>query len=148
MTAISLFDALATSEASRAPSGRGRTTRMATKLVEAMLADWQRIRQFQEEFAPGNWEDPTAATAVDTSIYAMYETWAAEADAVLIRVRQLSKTGSPIAGTEALEDAHGLAISRLKFTPENLARAMEQVRRGDFTPAEEMRNELRSRLRA
>ena len=147
MTAVSLFDALALEE-SRAPSGAGRATRLAATLVEALLADWQRIRQLQEEFAPGNWDNPPAATAVEASIYELHETWTAEAEEVLDRLRKLSLAGSHIAGTEALEDAYGLARARLKLTPDKLARTMEQVRRGEFTPAEELRNELRSRLRA
>jgi hypothetical protein len=147
MTAIPLFDALAREDRPAAPGG-GRAAALAARLVEALLADWQRLRQFQEEFAPANWDDPAAAMEVETSIYRLFEAWAAEAEQVLVRLRRLAAAGHPVAGAEALEDACGQAAARLRFTPERMARAMEQVRRGEFTPAKELRDELRARLRA
>lgn len=145
MTAIPLFDALAREDRPAAPGG-GRAAALAARFVEALLADWQPIRQIQNEFGPADWDNPATATEVEKSIYRLFESWAADAEQVLLRLRWLAAAGRPVAG--ALEDAYGLAAARLRFTPERLATAMEQVRRGEFTPAKELKDELHARLRA
>jgi len=60
----------------------------------------------------------------------------------------LDDRADAVANAEALEDAYGRTRARLKLTPEMIARSMEQVRRGEFVPAGELRDELRTRLRA
>ena len=95
MVAISLFDALTRQDSAERLGGGGRATQLAAKLVEALLADWQRVRQFQEEFAPRNCDDPAATLALEKSIDALHETWAVEAEAVLVRLRPSPPPGNP-----------------------------------------------------
>lgn len=141
MTAVSLFDVLAR-------DGPPAADRLAQKLVESALAEWDRLRQCEQEFTPAEWDAAGRTMEITRSIYALFEDWAAEAEQVLIRTRPRSASGHTVPGAEALEDAYGAARARLELTPERVARAMGQVGRGQFKPATELRDELRTRLRA
>ncbi len=107
MVAISLLDAFVREDA-RVRGGASWAMRLAANLVDDLLAHWQRVRQFQDEFSPNDWSDPAALT-VERSIYALHEAWAADAEQVLIRLRRLAASGQPVSGVEALEDALGSA---------------------------------------
>lgn len=149
MTAISLFDVLAGKEADCAdPQRMTRVTRFAAKLVESALADWHRVLGCEQEFASSEFATPETEAKIDQSLYEMYQTWVADAEQVLERTRKLAAGGYSVDGAQALEDAHGQARARLKLTPEMIARATQQVRDGHTVPIEELRNELRARLRA
>lgn len=66
----------------------------------------------------------------------------------MLRVRRLIAEGLPVNIAEAMEAAYASTLARLKFSPEKTAIGMEQEGRGELTPAEELRNELRARVRA
>ena len=66
---------------------------------------------------------------------------------MLLRTRKLAEAGHPLEKAEALEHAFGRVQARLKWTPEKFDRAHEQVRRGEFIPLQELRNERTRRLR-
>jgi hypothetical protein len=85
---------------------------------------------------------------IERSIYSLHQEWAAAAEQVLLRVRRLLAAGLTVNGTQEMEDAFASTLSRLKFTPEKTARGIDQAIRGEFTPAEDLRNELRARIRS
>jgi hypothetical protein len=120
---------------------------LAEKLVAASLADFTRVREYEEQFA---WAAPPREPADDLEVMQtvsrLYATWANEAEQVLARVGLLG--GRRLAGVDELRDAVGRTRARLTVTPEQLARAKEQVRQGRIVPAKELRDELHARLRA
>ena len=151
MTAVSLFDLLARagSDADRGDRVAGeRLVQFAQRLVEEALADWERVRRYEEQFGSADWGPGGLGLEVTRSLYSMYEKWAADAEQVLARTRHLASGGRIVASAESLEDAYGRVRARLKLTPDMLARAMEQVRQGQTIPARELRDELRARVRA
>lgn len=151
MTAVSLFDVLSRSDASkRVADGdvNEPIERLAAQLVEASLSDWRRIRQYETEFTPVDWTDRATALEADQSIYAMHAEWAGEAEQILLRVRHLAASGHPIPQTDDLLDAMGMARARLKLMPGAIASATDRMNAGPITPAKDLRDELNSRLRA
>ncbi|HEX4796594.1 MAG TPA: hypothetical protein VH370_22575 [Humisphaera sp.] len=149
MTAVSLFDVLARDKPeTNIATGESSLASLAEKLVAAALADWERLKEYEQEFGPGVEDDPAIARDVLRSMYNMLREWAEDADQILGRARKLAAAGRSAPKIEALEDAYCMACARLKLTPEDMMRAMEQVRQGKAIPAEELRNELRARLRA
>jgi phage/plasmid-associated DNA primase len=146
MTAVPLFDILAHSQGSDADGPR--LAQLAEKLVESALADWQRVLDYEQQFSSAELATPALESQFNQSIYRIYQEWAADAEQILQRTRSLAARGYPVENGRALEDAHGRVGARLKLTPQMLARATEQVRRGETTPIEELRNELRSRVRS
>lgn len=147
MVAVSLFDILVRSEMA-AGNDSASAERLGQKLIEAALSDWERLKQYELEFAPVEWDDAGNALEITRSIHGLFERWAAEAEQVLTRTRKLTATGRNIPGAEMLEDAYGKVSARLKLTPEMIAQAVHQIRQGRSVPAKELRDELRSRLRA
>jgi hypothetical protein len=149
MTAVSLFDLLAREGSSSSDdSPQASLAELAQTLVSDMLADWKRLKEYEQRYSPSLQEDPQLALEITRSIYLMFQEWAREAEQVLARVQKLAASGQQRADIAALEDAHAFAMARLKLTPEKLAQAMQQARSGNTVPAEELRNELRARLRA
>jgi hypothetical protein len=139
VTAISLFDNLGPQEQ--------RIGQLAAQLVESALADWNQLRQYESDFTPFDWSDAAAAMSIEQSIYALHQQWAEEAEQVVCRAKKLSGAGHDVPKTGLLEDALWLTRARLQMTPQEMARAMEQVKQGQCTPAKELRDELRARLR-
>lgn len=151
MTAVSLFDLLARAGSVAADGGRVRDDRLAQfahGLVEEALADWDRVRRYEEEFTSADWGPSGLGLEVTRSLYSMYEKWAADAEQVLARTRHLASEGRAVTNADSLEDAYGRVKARLKLTPDMVARAVEQVRQGQGIPAGELRDELRARIRA
>jgi hypothetical protein len=150
MTAVSLFDVLSRRDPTD-PAAAARLARFAERLVDAALADLQRLRDDERAF--------TAARADDAgddglepdllrSLWQLYAQWASDAEQVLTRVRGLNSAGQSVRDADRLEDAHGSVRARLGVTPEQVLRAREQVQRGQAIPAKELRDDLRARLRA
>jgi hypothetical protein len=81
------------------------------------------------------------------SVWRLYFQWADEAEQVLERADALARPDRRIAGLKELNEAFGRARARLTVTPEQIARAKEQARRGQIVPAKELRDELHARLR-
>ena len=151
MTAVSLYDLIAREAGAGVtayPQARDRAGWLAERLVESTIADWHRLVQYEDDLTPANRDDEGVALEIARSIHGLFQEWAAEAEQVLARTRQRASAGHRVANAEALEDAYGRTRARLKLTPEMIARSMEHVRRGEFVPAEELRDELRTRLRA
>ena len=146
MTAVPLFDLLAREKTFTQTESS--LAQLAQSLVDNALADWKRLKEYEERYSPGLNDDPALALKISQSIYEMFRQWAGEAEQVLARVRNLKSSGQVTTNINDLLDAHGFAMARLNFPPEKLMRAMEQVRRGELVSAEELRNELRARLRA
>ena len=121
---------------------------MAERLVAEMLADLQRVREYEELCLAQDWRDAELHRHLTRSIYELYQEWAAEAEQVLGRVRPSSAAGSPIPRAGELEDQLWRVRARLQFTPERIERATDQARAGQTIPAEELRDELRARVRA
>ncbi len=144
MTAVSLLDAVTRDD--QPPAMHARAVELARQLVEASLVERQRICRLEAEFAPTDWGDGAAAMEIERSVYRLHGEWAAEAEQVLVRIRRLIASGLQVPDAAAMEDAYASALSRLKFTPEKIARGMDQASRGEFTPAEDLRNELRARI--
>jgi predicted transcriptional regulator len=146
MTAVSLLDAVTRDDQPLAVHARA--VELAGQLVDVSLSERRRISQLEADFAPVDGGDDQAAMEIERSIYSLYQEWAAEAEQVLVRIRRLLASGFDVKDAEAMENAYASTLSRLKFTPERTARGIEQARRGQFVPAEDLRNELRSRIRS
>ena len=148
MTAVALFDVVA-EEMTGSDAGQTRQVlaRLAGRLIDAALADLRRIEDDERQFGSPTLESP-AAVELLRSVYRLFELWAGEAEQVLTRVRRLVASGHPIPQAEALEDAYARVRARLNLTPEQIARAIEQVRRGQTVSGQELRDELRARIRA
>jgi len=148
MTAIPLFDALVRQDIEGAlpdPDRPYRLAQLAEKLVDSVLADLDRIGEYERQFgSPDVYGD--SAVEVLQSIYKLYEDWEGEAEQVLTRARQVSGRGKHIDRLGQLEDACGRVYARLGITPEKMARSIEQLRTGRVVSAETIRNELRARL--
>ena len=143
MTAVSLFDTLA------GPLGDpARRSALAAKLVDSALADLDRVREYERVSAPIAGGVPEELS-VQTSIHALYAEWADEAEQVAARARSLHAAPGTLADAVGrLEDAIGRVRARLSVGPPQLIEARKQADEGQFIPARELRDELRTRLRA
>jgi hypothetical protein len=152
MPAVHLFDALATPEASDPPhQGQGLMgglAQLAEKLVAAALDDVRRIRDYEQQFVFGAKRQPEADLAIRRSVWEMFSVWADDAEQALARAMSVAHTSCPVPGAEHLDDTIGRVRARLTVTPEQVIRAMEQVRQGQFVPVKELRDMLHARPRA
>lgn len=146
MTTASLLDAVTRDDAS--PAMRTRLAGLAGRVVEGLLARREQILRIEQEFLPSEWADPAAGIELERSIYSLHRQWIAEAEEVLQRVRHLVALGAGVKDVGAIEDAYASTVARLKLTPERTARGLTQAAQGESTPAEDLRNELRARIRA
>ena len=146
MTAIPLFDALKRDAAPRNPPEQ--IGWLAQKLVDASLADFDRLLEYESHLGSSAADQPEANTDIGTSLYELFKQWALEAEQVLSRTRQLAQTGLQIHEVEKLEDAFGRVRARLQLTPRIIARARQQVANGEAIPMKELRNDLHARVRA
>jgi hypothetical protein len=150
MSAVSLLDVLThgSSDVADRQERDAHVGWLADKLVESSLANWRWILEYEQHFGLQALTSPSVASDLERSLHEIYRDWADDAAEILSRARQLAGAGRPVQNAEVLEDAHCRALARLKLTPEMLARAMEQVRQGQTIPLTELRDELRSRVRA
>jgi hypothetical protein len=151
MTAVSLFDVLArrgSVGAAGANAAPADLIAFAEKLVAGSLADFARVRDYEEQFAWSARREPQEDLEVMRTVAGLYADWADEAAQVIKRVESLGGGSRRIAGIEELHDALGRTRARLTVTPEQIANAKEQVRQGRVVPAKELRDELHARLRA
>jgi hypothetical protein len=150
MIAVSFFDALACDAGPTPGTGDRRSSEVAVlarRYVASALADWQRVLECESQFGSTAFPTPAEQSKVNRSLYEVYQKWAAEAEHVLLRTRQLAAAGHPVEEAEALEHAFGRVQARLMMTPERFDHAREQIRQGLGIPAEEVRNGLRGRVR-
>ena len=149
MTAVSLFDLLARSDASGQESST-RLARFANRLVESVLLDLDRLRNDERALMAARAGDENDGLDLDVvrSLWELYAQWAQEAEEVLTRARSLRAARPAVRDVARLEDAYGSVRARLSVTPEQVMQGRQQVRQGDGVPAKELRDELRSRVRA
>jgi hypothetical protein len=146
MTAVSLFDMLASVANSGAPTSEASS--MAARLIANQLDDLRRVKEYEEPCLAQDWRNAELHARLTREVYALYQQWAVDAREVLDRVSPFAQDKAAVQGLSELEDAYWRVKARLKLTPEMIERAMDQVRRGETIPAEEARNELRNRHRA
>lgn len=151
MTAVTLFDALAQVRASGTGGGAlpDPLNWVSERLVADAFADLQRLQRYEQECLTHDWGgDAELHRSVTQSIYGMFQNWLTETGQVLDRVRQPDAGRTAVLGVAELDDAVCRVRARLNLTPDMVDRATGQVRRGETIPAEVLRDELRSRLRA
>ena len=144
MTAVPLFDALA--RRGKGPADETALTELAARLAQSLLDELERIREYEVRYGPADYD--AAGLEIARTIHRMFEQWAAEAEQVLLRMRNLAAEGHQVGPLESVEDAYGQVRARLALTPEQTARALDQSRQGLSVPVQELRNELRARNRA
>jgi hypothetical protein len=149
MTAVSLFDLLARSDGS-APGASNRLAPFADRLVEAILADLDRLRRDEQAVLAerAGDEDDGLDLELARSLWSLYSEWARDAEQVLSRVRAVRAGGNSVRDLEQLEDTYGSVRARLSVSPERLIQSRQQIRNGSGVPAGELRDELRARIRA
>lgn len=150
MTAVTLYDAMAEARHRRAganPRNDGLAP-LVEKLVAESLADIARLDEYQTLCGQHDWQEAAVHDALTRSLYDLFKNWAAEASQVLERADRIRAVGVPVARLRELNEAYGRVVARLTLTPDMIARAMDQVRRGEAIPAKELRDDLRARLRA
>lgn len=142
MTGTQVFDRLARgsgASAGRAPES-GDLTRLAGQLVASSIQTGRMLRELRGRLFPV--DGGAEAAGVAFALRAELQQWAQEAQAVLERAADLRRAGQAISGTRELGDLIGATLAMLQITPEAHARALEQVRRGETTPLDEVRREL------
>jgi hypothetical protein len=148
MIAVSFLDALTadnrSADVERKPSQE--VIQVAAMSVESVLPDWERVLECEQRFGSMSFSSPAEESRVNRSLYQVYQKWAAEAEQVLLRSRQLGHGRGCVENAEVLEDAFGRVSARLLMTPEKFDRAREQIRQGQGIPMEELRK-FRSRVR-
>jgi hypothetical protein len=148
MIATSFFDAFAReAAAANDTQASADLLRLAKTYVDSVLSDWQRVLECEDQFGYMTFKSTAEKSKVNRALYEVYQSWAAEAERVLVRARQLTGQGQAVEGGEQLEHAYGHVQARLKMTPELFDRAREQIRQGQGIPMEEVRNGLRARVR-
>jgi hypothetical protein len=150
MIAVSFLEALARDDGTAAiadPQRTGEVASLATKYVDAALAEWERVLECERQFGSIRFPTPAEQSKVNRSLYEVYQKWSDEAEQVLLRTRRLTQTGYAVENAEALEHAFGRVQARLKMTPELFDRAREQIRQGQGIPMEGLRDGLRARVR-
>jgi hypothetical protein len=148
MTAVSLFDVLVGHGAGTPAAPGDLLTQFAGSLVAAALADFERLREYEQQFATARLREPVQELERDRVVWRLYAEWADEAEQVLDRARARVAGGAAIEGLDRLDDVIGRTRARLSVTPEQIARGREQARQGQFVPAKGLRDELHARLRA
>jgi hypothetical protein len=150
MTAISLFDVLA-----RQQGGAGaesvetvRLVHFVERLIASALSNLDDLRDYEKELNLSDIGKPELELELRRSVWTLFKEWGTEAERVRDRARALTAANAPVDGLARLNDAIGQVQTRLTVTPEQICRAMEQVRQGEFIPARELRDELNTRLRA
>ena len=150
MSAIPLFDILSRRQSDHTAQASGndksRLLEVAIMLVEAALADYERLRTYETHVRLRRGENEELFDLELTrSIWQMFSEWASEAEHILERVRRLIASGHSVPRVNELDHAHGVTMARLSLSPESLARSYEQVKRGETIPIQELRDELRAR---
>src|SRR5689334_920910 len=107
MTAISLFDVLARERAGT-PTARAEPgdplARFADSLVAAALADFERLREYEQQFATARLSDAAQELERDRAVWQLYSAWTDEAEQVLSRARARAAAGAAIEGLDRLDD--------------------------------------------
>ena len=141
-TGAQIFDRLCRQSVPPEPESEA-LVRLAEQMVATSIKSGQMLRELRERMFPMS--DNPAALEVAHALRAEFLQWADEADAVFERASKLRQSGRSISGSEELGDLIGMTRAMLQITPEAHLQAVEQIRRGETVPIDEVRRELRLR---
>jgi hypothetical protein len=157
MSVIPLFDLILDQLLAEGSSAKGarKTSRasrgqraIVAKLVQAALVDLEQIRVLDDAI------DRDVRSGSDRfykkaseGIRDIYEKWYRHAKLVLERLDRIEAKGPRVKLRDQLRDEYGWIGAMLDITPQKIAHAMAQVRRGQVRTAKEVRDELRARVR-
>jgi hypothetical protein len=119
-----------------------------TELINSLLGDLARLRASEDEQFQVEVGDFNLDLARLRSVWLTFEQWVNRAEQIRSKVCAEEASNLPHGALTALDDGIGCVRARLSVTPEQIAKANEQVRRGQWMPAKELRDEFNSRLRA
>jgi hypothetical protein len=153
MTAFPLFDLFA-ANANSLPAESAKQERerqlmtVAASMVAIAIQQFEKIRALDEALAsPREVEDAAFNTDAAVGLRLMYDEAAQDADRILDRIDRLERrTKKVVTGSNELRDWHGKTMAMLSVSLEDIARGIEQAKRGEVVPASVLRNELRNRL--
>jgi hypothetical protein len=120
------------------------TVSQAEHWIAAALAEARALRQYDDKLFP-----PSADPAVfepAKELHAAWSRWVDDSEALYERVRPLLRARQYVNGATDLDHAIGRTRAMLQITPESWLEGLEEGRRGDVVPHEEIRRELRDRL--
>ncbi len=145
MHAVALFDLLARTRAvgtAGGPEVGVRLARFAGRLVEALLADLQRLRAYEQDLLAARATSNADGLDRDVlrTLWGCYDQWAKDAEEVLARVRVVCDAGQVVPEAARLEDAHGVVRARLNVTPEQVAHSGDEGHRAKPIPTGGTRN--------
>jgi hypothetical protein len=120
---------------------------LTEELIATALADLERLEKLEREFVPKRTTPAESELELRRLVWRLFNDWADDAEQLWNRVKALKKSSVSYNGAERLEEAIGKTKARLNVTPEQLSAAVAQARDGQFVPAKELRDELRSRVR-
>lgn len=85
MTAVSLYDLLAGDVGTPGSVGDASLIRFVEKLIEASLADFMGIGEYERQFAWSVERQPPAELRTMRSVWRLYFQWADDAEQILVR---------------------------------------------------------------
>lgn len=121
-----------------------RRTALAQSLIAGALAEVEHLRTYERAATA---ERPSTNLALHRCVYELFRQWAQDAEQLFDRLRALKATGTQVPDLERLDRAIGHTLARLKLRPEQVVSATRQALAGQVIPMEELRNELRARVR-
>jgi hypothetical protein len=137
MSGLALFDLAASSAKSDST-----LLDVAKSWVDSLLSEVRYIRALDVALAQPTFDPKLAAL-----LRGMYEEWARAAQIAEERLLRLTRAGHAIQGFAELRDQHGRVCAMLQVTVEGVEESRRQIAAGHVIPAEELRRELRSRVR-
>jgi len=141
MVALPLFDVVLSS--GQEPQ---RSAKVAAELIQSALGEIRHVQNLDESLAP---QDPAHFDRQTVALLrGMYEDWARQAEGLLERIAPLERRCGPIEGAQALRDAHGRTRAMLSIPLDRLERAHKDAVEGRTSPVEEVRRELRLRIKS
>lgn len=147
MTGTQIFDRLALDESCSpaTASDADDLIRLAEQMVSTAITSWEMLSGLRPRMFPAT-REPRGVGIAEAS-RAEFDRWAKDAEEAYTRACGLERAGSPVTGTRKLGDLLGITRAMLQVTIESHFRAIEQVARGEFISAAELRHELQHRRR-
>jgi len=134
MVALPLLDVFLASDQ---PADRQQL--IAEQLVEAALAELQRIEMLDKNFMPVDARfDPQAAAL----LIGIYDEWARQAEGLEDRLARLAGRSINVPGAALLRDAHGRVRAMLSVPLEHIEEAEADLNAGRMLSVQEVRREL------
>ena len=151
MIAMSILDVLTRDGAGKPdtdPRQVVSTSALLGTLVDFVIADFQRLLDLERAIGSFEGLSLQRERELNESVYAAYREWAANAEHVFARVRNLDSDRMAVAKVQALRELYGRVRARLLLTPVQAESASRQIREGKGIPMKELRDELHARVRA